>query len=282
MPAADAIELSVDAAWFIADEAGVGPFPWVLAITPPYRDASERGVFASRQIAELTRFGVMVDGQIAPAVRRWIYVVCQPERWLELRYVSGTGSSADQLRGIVARADDHMVVALRNAQLVTFTALDIATGLAMSRVVTAGLPGRPPAHFEDFALPLRVGARADQQLRDGAELCDVMCHLGIPESARAVVRGVFEGPTSYVEIVAGQRCDAARLTSEVGIAVVDNASQRLVVSPTRAFDGEWVSVFAPGTDMAVALAIERLTATLPDGPWFSPLQSVRDFTAQTI
>lgn len=54
------------------------------------------------------------------------------------------------------------------------------------------------------------------------------------------------------------------------------------MSPTRAFDGEWVSVFAPGTDMAVALAIERLTATLPDGPWFSPLQSVRDFTAQTI
>ncbi|OYN76034.1 ESX secretion-associated protein EspG [Mycolicibacterium sphagni] len=282
MPVADAVELSVEAAWFIADNAGLGTFPWVLAITPPYRDVSERGVFASRQIAELTRLGVMAQGTIDPVVQQWIRVVCRPERWLELRYVGGAHPSALRLRGIVAFRGGQIVVALRNAQLVTFTTVEIVSGLAMSSVITAGLLGRSPAHFDEFALPLRVGARADQQLREGAALSDVMSNLGIPESARAVVRAVFEGPTGYVEVVAGQCAGVATVLAEVGIAVVDNSIGRLVVSSTRAFDGEWVSVFAPGTDMAIAVAIEQLTAALPDGPWFSPLQPVRDFTAQRI
>ncbi|MCX2933418.1 ESX secretion-associated protein EspG [Mycobacterium sp. CVI_P3] len=280
MPAADAVELSVEAAWFIAEEGEVGTFPWVLAITPPCCDVSERAAFASRQVAELTRLGLVAHGRIDPAVRQWIRVVCWPERWLELRYVDGAGSSADRLRGIVAYRQGQIVVALRNAQLVTFTALNIASGQAMSPIVTAALPGRAAARFEEFTLPLRVGARADEQLREGAELSDVMRHLGIPESARAVVRATFDQPTTYVEVLAGQLDGATPMTTEIGIAVLDSAAGRLVVSPVRAFDGEWVSVFAPGTDLAIALAIERLTDVLPAGPWFSPLQPVRDFIAQ--
>ena len=31
------------------------------------------------------------------------------------------------------------------------------------------------------------------------------------------------------------------------MSIVDTAAGRVLVSPSRAFDGEWVSTFAPGT-----------------------------------
>ena len=44
----NAVELTVDQAWYIAETAGAGTFPWVLAITTPYSDAGERGAFLDR------------------------------------------------------------------------------------------------------------------------------------------------------------------------------------------------------------------------------------------
>ena len=38
----NAVELTVEQAWFIAETIGAGTFPWVLAITMPYTDAGER------------------------------------------------------------------------------------------------------------------------------------------------------------------------------------------------------------------------------------------------
>ncbi len=276
----DAVELTVDAAWFIKDDVDAGAFPWVLAITAPYRDGSERAAFESRQAAELNRLGVMAGSKINPVVRQWIRTVCFPEQWLELRYVGSAASSGDLLRGIVARRSGQTVVALRNAQLITFTAVDIHDPHALVPVVTAGLSGRPPAEFDEFSLPARVGARADKQIREGAELSTVMDYLGVPAAARGVVRAVFEGPRSYVEVVAGQRQDAIRQTTEVGVAVVDTTAGRVVVSPSRGFDGGWVSTFAPGTAFSTALALDRLSSTLPDGRWFPSARLTRDFITQ--
>jgi hypothetical protein len=41
----NAVELTVDHAWFIAESIGAGNFPWVLAITTPYCDAAQRDAF---------------------------------------------------------------------------------------------------------------------------------------------------------------------------------------------------------------------------------------------
>ena len=57
----NAVELTVDHAWFIAETVGAGSFPWVLAITTPYRDAAERDAFLRRQRAELTRMGLVSE-----------------------------------------------------------------------------------------------------------------------------------------------------------------------------------------------------------------------------
>ncbi|HYB36479.1 MAG TPA: ESX secretion-associated protein EspG [Mycobacterium sp.] len=280
----NAVELTVDNAWLIAETIGAGTFPWVLAITTPYCDAAQRAAFVGRQTAELSRMGMLSpDGAVNPAVADWIRVVCFPDRWLDLRYVGPTQASGagDLLRGIVARRGDATVVALRNAQLITFTAMEIDDPLALVPVLGVGLAQRPPARFSEFSMPARVGARADERLRAGTPLAEVLGYLGIPESAGPVVESVFTGPRSYVEIVAGCRHDGRHATTEVGVSIVDTTAGRILVSPSRAFDGEWVSTFRPGTPLAIAVAIEQLTADLPDGQWFPGQRLSRDFTSHS-
>ena len=285
--APNAVELTVEQAWFIAETVGAGTFPWVLAITMPYTDAGERGAFIERQAAELTRMGMMsASGVVNPAVADWIRQVCFPDRWLDLRYVgSGQTSGADELlRGIIARRagqTQKTIVALRNAQLVTFTAMDVHDARALVPVLGVGLAQRPPARFDEFNLPARVGVRADERLRNGGSLAEVLDYLGIPQSARSVVESVFSGPRSYVEIVAGCRHDGQHASTEVGMSIVDTAAGRVLVTPSRAFDGEWISTFRPGTAFAIALAVEQLTAQLPDAEWFPGNRLSRDFSTQS-
>jgi len=171
------------------------------------------------------------------------------------------------------------VVALRNAQLVTFTTMDIHDSRALVPILGVGLAQRPPARFDEFSLPAQVGARADERLRNGAPLTEVLDYLGIPQSARPVVESVFTGPRSYVEIVAGCHHDGRHTSSEVGMSIVDTEVGRVLVSPSRAFDGEWISTFAPGTPFAVAVAVEQLTGQLPDGHWFAGNRLFRDFSS---
>ena len=289
----NAVELTVDHAWFIAESIGAGNFPWVLAITTPYCDAAQRDAFFERQKADLTRMGLVSEdgsktGIVNPAVADWIRVVCFPDRWLDLRYIgpaaaTGTG---ELLRGVVAQRADatgmspKTIVALRNAQLITFTAMDIDDPRALVPVLGVGLAQRPPARFEEFSMPARVGARADERLRSGAPLPEVLDFLGIPNSARPVVASVFAGPRSYVEIVAGCHRDGQHATTDVGMSIVDTTAGRVLVSPSRAFDGEWVSTFSPGTPFAIAVAVEQLTAQLPNGHWFPGQRLSRDFSVQ--
>ena len=112
---ADAVELTADAAWYLADTLGAGAFPWVLAITPGYSAPAERNAFERRHITWLTRAGVMnAEGVVDPAVARWIRRVCRPTWWHELRFVGPGGAL---LRGIVARDGAGTVVALRSGGL---------------------------------------------------------------------------------------------------------------------------------------------------------------------
>lgn len=82
--------------------------------------------------------------------------------------------------------------------------------------------------------------------------------------------------------MAGQHRDGHRLSTDVGVSIVDTTAGRVLVSPTRAPDGEWISTFAPGTPFAVAAAVERLTGALPDGPWFPDQAVTRDFEDRTV
>lgn len=66
------------------------------------------------------------------------------------------------------------------------------------------------------------------------------------------------------------------------MSIVDAREGRVLVSPSRAFDGEWVSTFSPGTPFAIAVAIEHLTALLPDDGWFAGHRLARRFFCPTL
>ncbi|MCB0928559.1 MAG: ESX secretion-associated protein EspG [Mycolicibacterium sp.] len=287
--AANAVELTVESAWFIAEESAAGSFPWVLAITPPYFDAAERGPFADRQRAALAGLGVIDDGRINPAVVDWVRTVCFPDRWLELRFVKpgspttkpgppDSTAGADLLRGLVAKRGDRVVVALRSGGLLTLTSMDAAHPRDLVPIVTVGLARAAPAVFPEFALPARVGARADERLRAGVGIVETLEYLGIPRAARPVIAAVYGGSRNYAEIVAGARGIGTEQTSPVGLGIMDAEPGRILVRPERADDGEWISHFAPGTSDAIARAVDDLTATLPDGRWFADARLTRDFT----
>ena len=277
---ANAVELTVEQAWFLADLLGAGSLPWVLAITPPYDEPSARVAFEAEKRVELLRMGVLAEGDavepgaVDPLVARCVTATCRARRWLELRFVAGSGA---MLRGQVARRDGGVVVALRSGQLVTFTEMDVEHPHALVPVLTAGLSRRSPARFAEFAIPARIGAKADDRLRNGDSLDDVIDYLGLPSAARDVVAAAFSAERTYVEIVAGDHRDGHRVSTEVGVSVVDTVAGRILVSPSRAFDDEWVSTFTAGTPLAIATAVERLTAALPDGPWFPRVHLTRDF-----
>jgi hypothetical protein len=168
----NAVELTVDQAWFIADRIGAGIFPWVLAITPPFADARERAPFDMTQRDNLTRMGMLsADGRVATAVADWVRTICYCDQWLEMRFVGpGVTEGADMLRGVIGRRGRVAVVALRSAQLVTFTSMPVDHPYALVPVVTVGLQGRRPAAFSEFALPARVGARTSSCARERKSL----------------------------------------------------------------------------------------------------------------
>ncbi|PRC49212.1 ESX secretion-associated protein EspG, partial [Mycobacterium sp. ITM-2017-0098] len=135
------------------------------------------------------------------------------------------------------------------------TEMDIDHPQALVPVLTVGLSGQTPARFEDFSLPARVGAKTDDQIRKGASVRDLLDFLGVPPSARPVVVAAFEDARTYVEIVAGQHRDGHRVSTDVGVSVVDTTLGRVLVSPSKAFDGEWISTFVPGVPIAIAAAV---------------------------
>lgn len=279
----DAVELTVDAAWFLADALDAGTFPWVLAITVPFTDEGHRSAFNIRQRQELSRIGVLDSaGAVHPAVARWIRTICRPDKWLDLRYVDAGSSTPALMRGLIARRDRPdetlTVVALRNAHLLTLTVIDADEPSVLVPSVVAGLRRRHPAKFPEFTLPTDIGAKADEQLRSGAALGEVLGFLGVPAAAHPVVESAFYGPRTYVEVVAGQRTQEGEQTTSVGVSVMDTTTGRVLIAPHRAGDGTWLSTFAPGSEFAIAVAVDQLTGLLPAGRWFPDNRLTKDFT----
>ncbi len=177
----EAVEVTAHQAFFLADYLGAGMYPWKLAITGPYVDPSERDPFNERCLAELTEAGVIdAQGRVKPSVAESVRTVCQANQWLEWLTVV----DADQiLRGVLARTSPpEVVVALRYAQMVTFTPLQLTHSEDVVPIISAGLPpDQPPAQFSEFELRMDIGKQIDERISRGADIVDTLTDLGIPE-----------------------------------------------------------------------------------------------------
>lgn len=265
----EAFEVTAHQAWFLADYLRAGSYPWMLAITAPYVDPGERDPFIQRCLEELSEVGVVdAEGEVKPSVARSVKTVCQPRQWFEWRTII----DPDQiLRGVLARSSSaDAVVALRYAQMVTFTPLQLTHSEAIVPIITAGLPAdQPPAHFEEFSLPMDTGKAIDERVGRGADMVEALVELGIPEREAEIMEVARTGERITVELTAHEATNGAHHHTDVSVNVISTEVGQILVSPTP---GEpragGVSVFAPAEPFSVAMAVRDLTERLPSGPWF--------------
>ncbi|WP_148223332.1 ESX secretion-associated protein EspG [Segniliparus rotundus] len=259
----DAVELTLHQAWLVAELVGAGEYPSSLFITAPFAPGHVAEPVISHVRQELVELGVIgPDGKVDKRVASWVSAVCAAQQFFEARTVRGDKNVMDvgsnQLHAFIAHNDSQTVVAMRAGGLVTFTQLGSPHPKTLASVLTAGLPGAKPAKFRQFALPTAAGAKADERLRRGAAPEAVLAELGLSEEARTTLKAMLDGRRSFVEISFGARL---RKTDRVGIGVLDTALGRVLVAPSRAPDGQWLSTFSPGTTPAIAAAVQQLAET---------------------
>ncbi|WP_231999613.1 ESX secretion-associated protein EspG [Mycobacterium sp. 1245852.3] len=265
----DAVEVDAHQAWFLADHLRVGAYPWMLAITAPYVDPGEREPFNQRCLAELVEAGVIdADGDIKPSVAQAVKTVCQPRQWLEWR----TMIDPEQiLRGVLARTSPpDAVVALRYAQMVTLTPMQVTHSEAIVPIITAGLPpDQPPARFEEFSLPMDTGKALDDRVARGADLMEALIELGIPEREAEIMEVARAGDRITVELTAHEATNGAHHHTDVSVNIISTEVGQILVSPTPGQPrAGGVSIFAPAEPFSIAMAVRDLTERLPSGSWF--------------
>jgi hypothetical protein len=266
----EAVEMTAQQAWYLADHLRTGSYPWMLAITAPYADPGERAAFNKQQLEELSDAGVIdANGQVKPSVIQAIKTVCQPQQWLEWLTII---DPEQILRGVLARSSPtaDAVVALRYAQMVAFTPLQLTHSEAIVPIITAGLPpNQRPANFEEFSLPMDTGKTIDDRIGRGADIVETLTELGVPEREAEIMALARAGERITVELTAHEATNGARHNTDVSVNVISTEVGVILVSPPAGEprDGG-VSVFAPGEPFIVAMAIRDLIDRLPSGTWF--------------
>ncbi len=264
-----AVEITAEQAWFLADLLRAGTYPWKLAITTPYADPGDHAVVAQRCTDELTAQGIVdAHGNVLPLVADAIRTVCQSRQRLEWLTVV----DQDQiLRGVLARTDTSgsAVVVLRYAQMVTFTPLQLDSGLALVPVVTVGLDDQQPAQFSEFSLSMDVGVALDKRIAAGADIVAELVDLGVPEGDAQVMEIARNGDHPFVEITAQETSNGASHTTDVCVTIINTEIGRILVSVAADEPREGgESVFSPAEPLAVAMALRELTDRLPARNWF--------------
>lgn len=264
-----AVEVTAEQAWFLADRLGMGSYPWKLAITGPFVNPDEQANFAERCSAELTEAGVLdQQGSVIPAVASSVRGICQAGQWLEWLTIVDANQ---MLRGVLARtAADTAVVALRYAQMVTFTPLQLAHSEAIVPIVTTGLPAdQAPARFNEFELSMDIGKKVDERVSRGADLSEALIDLGISASDADIMAMARTGKRITVELTAHEAVNGARNQTDVSVNLISTDVGLILVTPISGSPGAGgMSLFSPADSFAVAMAIRDLTERLPSGTWF--------------
>ncbi|MBS4730622.1 ESX secretion-associated protein EspG [Mycobacterium sp. SM1] len=265
----EAVELTAQQAWFLADYLHAGSYPWMLAITAPYVDPGERASFNQQSLDELAEAGIVDEhGQVRPSVADAVKTVCRPRQWLEWLTII---DPEQILRGVLARTSPpEAVVALRYAQMVTFTPLQLTHSEAIVPIITAGLPpDQQPANFDEFTLPMDTGKAIDERIGRGADIVETLTALGVPEREAEIMEVARTGKRVTVELTAHEAVNGARHHTDVSVNVISTEVGLILVAPQA---GEpragGISVFTPGDPFAVAMAVRELTDRLPSGTWF--------------
>jgi hypothetical protein len=252
------VEVTIDGMLVIADLLHLVDFPAALGIRPNIPQEDLRNLVWDQVRRDLTAQGVLDHrGQPNPAVAAMVDALSRPDRTLEGRWWRRDAGGV-MVRFAVCRKGDRHVIAARDGDLLVLQLVAPQVGLA--GMVTAVLGSAEPADVE----PLTGVASELAACTTAAQLA---AHGVGPASARGYAE-IISDPSSWVEIVAGQRHPGGTTThTEVAAGVLDSPRGRLVSLPRRV-GGELYGSFLSGTRENLQRTLDGLLEFLPARAWF--------------
>ncbi|MEV6427523.1 ESX secretion-associated protein EspG [Nocardia sp. NPDC051463] len=264
-----AIDLNVDAALLLQDMVGIDSYPPVLALMPNIYRIEDRDRVRAVVAKELTEVGIIEGDRVHPTVEHWLQCLYRPDMELVARILD-TGlddESKGMLRFSLVRSGDTHVLAVRCDDNVVIQSVfqegqdlgSVAAGLVAALGSSEILRFQPfTATSDDLA---EVPSDPDERRR-------ALLELGADPHTAGVLSRVFDEVQRRAEVVVIEHRDGGSAPVEVGVAVLDTRSGRLIVTPSKAMDGQIWSTYAPGDDAAVRRGIGALVELLPGRSWF--------------
>jgi hypothetical protein len=252
------VEVTVDGRLVIADRLHLVDFPAALGIRPNIPQEDLRNLVWDQVGRDLTAQGVLDhSGHPHPAVAAMVDALSRPDRTLEGRWWRRDAGGV-MVRFSVCRKGNRHVIVVRDGDLLVLQVVAPQVGLA--GMVTAVLGPAEAANVE----PLTGVASELAACTTAAQLAA----YGIgPASARSYAE-IIADPSSWVEIVAGQRHPGGTTTqTDVAAGVLDSPRGRVVSLPRRV-GGELYGSFLSGTQQNLQRTLDGLLEFLPARAWF--------------
>lgn len=252
------VEVTIDGMLVIADRLHLVDFPTALGIRPNIPQEDLRDLVWNQVQRDLTAQGVLDrNGEPHPTVAAMVDTLSRPDRTLEGRWWRRDRGGV-MVRFALCRKDERHVIAARDGDLMVLQLVAPQVGLA--GMVTTVLGTAEPANVEPLT-----------GLADELAKCTTAAQLtahGLEAPSARIYAEIITNPSSWVEIIAGQRHPGGTSTqTDVAAGVLDSALGRLVSLPRRV-GGELYGSFLSGTQENLQRALEGLLEFLPAGAWF--------------
>lgn len=249
--------LTDDELQVLAERAGVGDFPTVLAVQPRHGDADTLHATFNRVTRALVARGFITDGSVASDLASLVRALHRPDRELAMRIVTPDGITQVSM----ARRGALGVLARRvGNEFVLRTVGHAVERRAATRALLAELPRMEPAHIEPVGAPLEAMTKCLDKTDDGARLADRIRALGAEPRAAMVLGSALASRVAFAEIVYHplardedriSRCPAA-------VAVFYTKRGRIVAAPSVSPSSELWTTLKAGSDHMISQAIGQL------------------------
>ncbi|WP_280477498.1 ESX secretion-associated protein EspG [Nocardia asiatica] len=261
--------MNVDAALLLKEMVGIDSYPPVLALLPNIYQPEDRERVHAVVKQELTEVGIIDGDSVHPVVEHWLRCLYRPDMELVARILATgmDGEPQGMLRFSLVRSDDTHVLALRCDDNVVIQTM-FQDGRNLDNVTAALSAALGPAEALRFT-PLTTTV---EQLREVPSEPDeqrqALLELGAAPQTAAVLARALTEVARRAEILVIEHRDGDSPQPEASVSVLDTLPGRLIVTPSRAMDGELWSTFAPGDDAALRSGIGALIDLLPGRSWF--------------
>lgn len=264
-----AIDLNVDAALVLKEMVGIDSYPPVLALLPNIYRLEDRERVHAVVAEQLTEAGIIDGDRVHPAVEHWLRCLDRPDMELAARIMATGlgGQPRAMLRFSLVRRDDTHVLALRCDDDVVIQTM-FQDGRNLDNLTAALAAALGPAEALRFTPMTTTVEQLGEVPSEPDERRQALLELGAQPHTAAVLSRALTEVARRAEILVIEHRDGSQAQPEVSVSVLDTTSGRLIVTPSRAMDGEIWSTFAPGDDAALRSGIGALIDLLPGRSWF--------------